>query len=209
MLTRRSLLAGLPLATLAACSGDSVYAPEEMIKQAAYVGSGPKSVTLYTMRDTTNGSGAHTAVLIDASQRVLWDPAGSFFHEVIPERNDVLFGFSPEVEDYWVSYHARATYYVVGRKKAVAPQTAERLLADFMQAGPVAQANCTRVTSSVMRRVPEFASLPGTWFPVTFDQAFAQLPGVETEIYREGDEDDKQQALMRMDGAIRTAALRR
>jgi hypothetical protein len=209
MLTRRTVLAGLPLAALSACAGEMVFAPESEVQEAMVPGSGTPSVTLYTMRDTGNDSGAHTALVIDGSQRVLWDPAGSFKHVSIPERNDVLFGITPVIEEYWVSYHARASFYVVGRRKLVSAQSADRLLNDFMAAGPVGQANCTRVTSAVMRQVPEFTSLPSTWFPVTLDTAFAKLPGVETEIYREGDEDDKSVALMRLDSEIRTAALRR
>ncbi|MFN2305821.1 MAG: hypothetical protein ABR504_02500 [Paracoccaceae bacterium] len=209
MLTRRTVLAGLPLAALGACAGEKVYAPDAQVQQAAVSGSGTPAVTLYTMRDTGNGSGAHTALVIDASQRVLWDPAGSFSHDSIPERNDLLFGITPLIEEYWVSYHARATFYVVGRRKLVSPQTAERLLNDFKAAGPVGKANCTRVTSAVLRQVPEFESLPATWFPVTLDTAFSKLPGVETETYREGDEDDKRVALMRLESEIRTAALRR
>ena len=75
---------------------DSVWAPDSEVNAAMFLGTGPKALTLYTMRNTGSGNGAHSSVLIDASQRVLFDPAGSFANARIPERNDVLFGNVPQ-----------------------------------------------------------------------------------------------------------------
>lgn len=199
---RRQFLFGLPLA-LSACSAQEVWAPDDVVARAIYRGTGPKSLTLYTMKNTGSDNGAHTALMIDASQRVMWDPAGSWKQDRMPERNDVLFGVTPRLEEYYVSFHARVTYYVIGQKIEVSPEVAERALQLALQAGPVSQANCTRATSRFLRQLPGFESLPQTWFPNKLSDAFAALPGVTTREYRETDSDDKSIAAREIAAAIK------
>ncbi len=200
---RRAFLAGAALTGLAACAGDPVWAPQDQINAKAYRGTGPKSLTLYTMKNTGSGNGAHTSLLIDASQRVMWDPAGTFGHPTIPERNDVLFGVSPRVESYYVSYHARETFYVIGQTVQVSPAVAERALQLALANGPVAKANCTRATSAILRQLPGFQDLPQTWFPNNLEDAFARLPGVQTRAFRENDSDSQSLAAQQVDMQIR------
>ncbi len=199
---RRQFLFGLPLA-LSACSAQEVWAPDDVVARAIYRGTGPKSLTLYTMKNTGSDNGAHTALMIDASQRVMWDPAGSWKQDRMPERNDVLFGVTPRLEEYYVSFHARVTYYVIGQKIEVSPEVAERALQLALQAGPVSQANCTRATSRFLRQLPGFESLPQTWFPNKLSDAFAALPDVTTREYRETDSDDKSIAAREIAAAIK------
>ncbi|WP_342078027.1 hypothetical protein [Yoonia sp. SS1-5] len=199
---RRQFLIGLPLA-LSACTAQEVWAPDDVVARAIYRGTGPKSLTLYTMRNVGSDNGAHTALMIDASQRVMWDPAGSWVQSRMPERNDVLFGVTPELERYYVSFHARVTYYVVGQRIEVSPEVAEMALNLSMKAGPVAQANCTRTTSRILRALPGFQSLPQTWFPGTLSDAFGELPGVTTREYRETDADDKRIAAREIAEALK------
>ena len=201
---RRAFLAGAPLA-LAACSAEPVWAPDAAVNNAVYRTEGPRSLTLYTMKNVGSENGAHTALLVDASQRVLFDPAGSFHHPIIPERNDVLFGITPQLEQYYVSYHARETFFVVGQKLIVSPQVAEMALRLVMRHGAVAKANCTRATSSIVRQLPGFENVGGTWFPNTLEGYFAEIPGVITREYRETDADDKSVAASEQDAAIRAA----
>lgn len=200
---RRAVLLGLAASGLTACSGEPVWAPENEVAARMFRGTGPKSLTLYTMKNTGSGSGAHTALLIDASQRVMFDPAGTFGHPTIPERNDVLFGFSPRVEAYYASYHARETYYVISQKIEVSPQVAEQALQLALNNGAVAKANCTRATSAIVRRLPGFESIGQTWFPNNMLDDFARLPGVVTREYRENDSDDKKLAAQQIDMQIR------
>ncbi|PUB15488.1 hypothetical protein [Yoonia sediminilitoris] len=200
---RRQFLIGAPLA-LSACATQEVWAPDNVVSKAVYRGTGPKSLTLYTMLNVGSDNGAHSALLIDASQRVMFDPAGSWEQSRMPERNDVLFGVTPELEQYYVSFHARVTYYVVGHKIEVSPDVAEQAFKKALQVGPVAQANCTRFTSRLLRSLPGFADLPQTWFPDKLNTAFGQLPGVETRVYRENDADDKSIAAREIAAALRT-----
>jgi len=128
ILNRRAFLAGSALTALAACGAEPVWAPDAAVDAVVYRGPGPRSLTRHTMRNIDTGAGEHTSLLVDASQRVMFDPAGTFRHSTIPERNDVLFGVSPQVEAYYVSYHARVTHYVIGQKLLVSDALAEAAL---------------------------------------------------------------------------------
>lgn len=152
---------------------------------------GNKYITLYTMKNVASGNGAHSSLLINASQRVLFDPAGTFKQDVMPERNDVLFGVTPRFEKFYVSFHARSTYYVVGQTVEVSPEVAEQALNIALISGPVAQANCARVTSRILRQLPGFEGIRQTWGPNRIQEDFAKLSGVTTVEYREDDADDK------------------
>ena len=199
---RRSFVIGLPLA-LSACTAQEVWAPDDVISRAIYRENGPSYLTLYTMKNVGSDNGAHTALLINASQRVMWDPAGSWKQTQMPERNDVLFGVSPRLEAYYVSFHARSTFYVVGQKVAVTPEVAERAMNLAFVSGPVSQANCTRATARLLRQLPGFSGIRQTWFPNKLSEDFATLPGVETQRYRENDADDKSIAAREISEALK------
>ena len=181
---------GLPLA-LSACGAQEVWAPDDVVSRAIYREPGRSYLTLYTMKNVGSDSGAHSALLINADQRVMFDPAGSWQQSVMPERNDVLFGVSPRLEQLYVSFHARVTFYVIGQTIEVSPQVAQQAFNIAMVSGPVAQANCARVTSRILRQLPGFGSIRQTWGPNKLAEDFGKLPGVVTEEYRENDADDK------------------
>ncbi|MBE0412391.1 hypothetical protein [Yoonia sp.] len=200
---RRHFLIGLPLA-LSACTVEEIWAPDDVVARAIYRGDGPKHLTLYTMLNVGSDNGAHTSLLVDASHRVIFDPAGSFKQSRIPERNDVLFGITPQFEQFYISYHARSTYYVVGQRIEVEPEIAERALILALANGAVPKAGCTRATSRLLRQLPGFGGLRQTIFPDKLMKDFATLPGVVTREYREDDDDDKSIAAAQINAALRT-----
>ena len=164
---------------LAGCGGgDPVWAPDDIVNAAIYRGAGEKSLTLYTMRNTGSGNGAHSSLLVDASQRVMFDHAGTFGHSTIPERNDVLFGMNPRVEDYYVSYHARSSFYVEGQRIVVSAAVAEQALRLVMAHGAVPKAGCAKAVGTVLRQLPGFESMPSSYFPNNLRNKFGTLPGV-------------------------------
>jgi len=199
---RRLFLLGLPLA-LSACTGSQAWAPDDVVSRAIYREPGRNYITLYTMRNIGNNNGAHSALLINASQRVIFDPAGAWKQERMPERNDVLFGASPFLERFYVSFHARQTFYVVGQTVEVPADVAEQALNLVLVAGPVPQAFCARATSRVLQQLPGFETIRSSWGPGRLSDDFARLPGVETREYRENDADDKSTALEQINAAIR------
>ena len=126
----KRLLTGLLLAaTLAACGGDSSPdSPPEAIAAAAYRPAGPKKITVFTMVNNRTGKGGHTALLVNGSQQVIFDPAGSFRDERVVESGDVLYGMSPSWVHAYKSAHARDTYHVVSQELTVTPEQAETAL---------------------------------------------------------------------------------
>ncbi len=179
---RRVVLAGLLLTPLAACGGDatSIWAPDESVEIARYRAPGPTYLALVTVRNEGDGQGAHTALLINASERVLFDPYGGWTDPAVPERNDVLFGFSPEVEARYLEYQAKDGYYYVRQEIQVAPEVAEQALTLAKDAGPVGMAMCTRATAGLLRQLPGFEGLGMTYFPEHLANRFGRLPGVVT-----------------------------
>jgi len=154
------------------------------------------------MINVGSGSGAHSSLLVDASQRVMFDPAGSFVSSFIPERNDLLFGMSPRLESYYVSYHARSTFYVVGQRLVVSDAVAETALRLVLSNGAVPRAGCAIAVSKVLRQLPGFESIRRTISPTRIRDDFARLPGVIETEYRETDADDKSIAAAEIEAVL-------
>jgi len=200
---RRAFVLTAPLALAACAAGrDEILAPQEAIDRVAYVHPGPKRLTLFTMKNTGSGNGAHTGLMINASQRVLWDPAGSFGHSSIPERNDVHFGITPRIEQFYISFHSRITFYTLIQEIDVPADVAEQAMRLAMANGPTPQAACTTHTSRMLAQLPGFESIGRTFFPNNLSDSFGQLPGVREREYRETDDDDKSIAAAEIDAAI-------
>ncbi|MEP3639724.1 MAG: hypothetical protein ABJM43_23225 [Paracoccaceae bacterium] len=177
------------LAILGGCAAvNSPYAPEEVVREKAYRHTEPASITLITVVNNQTGSGGHTALMINASQRVLFDPAGSFHHEIVPEQNDVLYGITPRVLAGYKSAHARSTFHVVTQTVPVTPEQAEIALRLAQQNGAVPRSFCTSATSGLLRKVPGFENTKSVLFPINLMKQFAQRPGVVTDKYFEDDE---------------------
>ncbi|MEO9895015.1 MAG: hypothetical protein ABJQ34_08375 [Paracoccaceae bacterium] len=177
------------LTILGACAGvNSPYAPQEVVREKAYRHTEPASITLITVVNNQTGGGGHTALMINASQRVLFDPAGSFHHEIVPEQNDVLYGITPRVLAGYKSAHARSTFHVVTQTVPVTPEQAEIALRLAQQNGAVARSFCTSATSGLLRKVPGFENTRSVLFPIKLMEQFAQRPGVVTEKHFEDDE---------------------
>ena len=205
-MTRRAFVVGAPLALAACGTAEPVWAPDDLVARSIYVHDGPPMLTLYTMKNVQSGNGAHTSVLINASQRVMWDPAGTFSNPAIPERNDVIFGMNPRIEQFYTSYHSRATYYTIKQAVQVSPQVAEMALQAVMAYGAVPKATCTRSTSKILQRLPGFEQIKVSFFPNNLSDQFAEIPGVVTTTHRENDSDDKSVAAAQIDAAIRAEA---
>ncbi len=188
---------GLVIAlALAACGAEPKWAPQEQVDAARFVSQEPPSITLYTVVNTRTGSGAHSAILVNASERVIFDPAGTWYHPKLPERNDVHFGMTDKAVAFYLDYHTRITYNTIEQKIYVSPETAELVLDRVKAYGAVPKAMCTQATSSVLRGVPGFESLPQTFYPKKLSEAFGRLPGVTTRVITDDDADDNHGVLL-------------
>ncbi|WP_299723893.1 hypothetical protein [uncultured Tateyamaria sp.] len=178
------------LVLVAACAQPPAvpYASDERVAASAYRAPGPNTFTIFTMVSNRNGKGAHSSLMINGSQRVIFDPAGSFVNERVPEQEDVLYGVTPAVLAGYKSAHARSTFHVVSQTFEVTPEQAAIALRLATTNGAVPRAFCTSATTGLLRQVPGFADIDQTMFPTRLMEQLAARPGVVEEKYFEDDE---------------------
>jgi hypothetical protein len=180
----RALLCLVAFLALAACGADQRFDPQPQVDAARFVAGPPAYITLYTGVNDRNGSGAHSALLVNGSERVLFDPAGTFEHPRAPIQHDVHFGMGDDIVAAFLDYHARDTdaekFHVIERTLIVPAATAELILARVKGNGAVPKAQCAQSISAILRDIPGFEGMPSTMFPVALGEAFGQIPGVTT-----------------------------
>jgi len=186
----RFVLSVLALAFLAACAAEPKWAPDEAVENSVYVHDAPPTLSLFTVISNTSGSGAHAGLMINGSQRVLFDPAGTWHHPNLPERNDVHFGITDPAVDFYIDYHSRVTYHTIRQDIVVTPEVAELAMRAAMAYGAVPKAMCAQSISSILRALPGFEHLPQTLFPRKLYESFAELPGVTEEVFYDNDPED-------------------
>ena len=114
--------------TLAACGADNKWADDAVLRSSRFVSPEPPSITLFTVIGIPRGEGSHSALMINGSQRVIFDPAGSWQHPQIPERHDVLYGITDNFKRFYIDYHARETYWVSEDRVQVTREVAEPVI---------------------------------------------------------------------------------
>ncbi|PRY93616.1 hypothetical protein BCF33_2496 [Hasllibacter halocynthiae] len=187
------ILAALALAaTLSACGGaEEVGAPPEDVTRATYVHGGQPSLTLLTVISNGSNSGAHTGLMVNGSQRVMWDPAGTFnTSRAMVERGDVLYGMTPAYYAAYVDFHTRTTFRTVEQTIPVSPEVAETALRLVRSQGAVPKAQCALATSRILARLPGFEGVDTGWFPTDLMEEVRALPGVVERVYYDDDDDD-------------------
>jgi hypothetical protein len=196
---RRFAILLFALLGLSACAmPDPVWAPDEAVERARFSASGPSSLTLFSVINVKSGNGGHSSLLVSApSERVLFDPAGSFNHPRLPERHDVIHGMTNAAVDFYIDYHSRASWRVVRQDLVVSAEVAETALALVKANGPVPHAYCANSIASILRELPGFESIRTTMFPENLQAEFAKMPGVVTREYHDEDPDSNGYILAR------------
>ena len=198
MYLRKLCLAALVLAVAGCAVQKRPDSDPATVAKARYVHSGPPEMTLYTMINNRSGGGAHTSLMINApSERVIFDPAGSFYSPVVPERDDVLFGITPAVERAYRGAHARETFHVVRQTVPLTAQQAETAYRLALSNGAVAGAFCASATSRLVSQIPGMGHIRSTMSPKRLSEEFAKLPGAVTDSYYEDDSADLQDGIAR------------
>lgn len=164
------------------------YASDDRVAAAAYREPGAHTLTVFTMVNNRTGKGAHSALMINADQRVIFDPAGSFVNDRVPEQQDVLFGVTPAVLAGYKSAHARSSFHVVSQTVPITQEQAAVALRLATTNGAVARAFCANATTGLLRQVPGFSDIDQTFFPTRLMQQFSSRPEVSEEKYFEDDE---------------------
>ncbi|MFN4058318.1 MAG: hypothetical protein ACK4HW_09075 [Roseinatronobacter sp.] len=172
---------------LTACAAPpGEYASDAAIAAARYSNGGAPELTLVTIMNYQTGNGDHTALFINGTERVLFDPAGSWKLDGVPERNDVHFGMAPRIGASFYLSHVRPSHYAVVQRLRVTPEIAEQVKALALQVGPVPPAQCALSTSRILQQMPGMEGIRVGWYPHNLMRSFAQLPGVMTyEIHHD------------------------
>ncbi len=176
---------------LGACAGSGPWATDEAVQAARYRAPGPSTITLFTMINNRSNEGAHSALMVNGSQRVIFNPAGTFHHPRSPQRADVHYGITEPMLDFFIDYHARETYRVVRQDIVVTPEQAELALARIETYGAVPNALCTTSIGRILRDVPGFETMPSSPFPKRAMRGFDRTPGVEVRRYFDTSPDDR------------------
>jgi len=193
----RVLFSFLVLMSLAACGAEPKWASDEDVARATYVHDGPPMITLFTVISNTSGAGAHAALMINGSQRIMFDPAGTWYHPNLPERNDVHFGITDPAVDFYIDYHARITHHIIRQDIIVSPEVAEMAIRKAMAYGAVPKAMCTVAVTSVLQGIPGFETIKSSWYPKKTYEAFGRLPGVVEQKFFDDDPEENGYILVR------------
>jgi hypothetical protein len=197
----RTLLLALAATTaLSACvvKQDPPIA-DEVLAASVYQHEGPARLTLFTMINNRSGRGAHSSLMINGSQRVIFDPAGSFRKGSIVTRDDVVYNVTPVMADFYTRFHARETYHVVVQEVDVSPEVAEQALQLAMARGEVPDAFCANSTSELLSKLPGFEGISRTWYPKNLSEQFNAIEGVTRSELYEYDDGDRFKALEAFD----------
>lgn len=194
---RRVFLALALPAALAACGADHKWASDESVRQARYVTNEPPSITLFTVIGIPRGEGGHSALMINGSQRVIYDPAGSWEHPAIPERNDVLYGITPNFKNFYIDYHARETFWVAEDTVQVPLAVADAAIRAVEAQGSANKSFCAVNTGQALRKVPGFEGAPTGFSPLKLRAWFMTLPGVQSKKHMDGDPANNHNVLLR------------
>ncbi len=206
---RRVFIAAALPATLAACGADNVWDDAEAVKAARFVSNEPPSITLFTVIGIPRGEGGHSALMINGSQRVIYDPAGTWNHPSIPERHDVLYGITDNFKNFYIDYHARETYWVAEERVPVSREVADLAIRRAEANGSANKAFCAVETSAVLRGLPGFENAPSGFSPLKLRNWFMTLPGVTSKRHMDGDPANNHNVLIRQKNGEFTGYARR
>ena len=152
-------------------------------------------ITLYTVVSRSSGSGAHSGLLINASERIIFDPAGTFTLPLTPERNDVHFGMTPRAVAVYIDYHARETFDVIEQRLPVTSAQAAMIAQNAKAYGAVPKAQCTLAINRILKDVPGFETIKVGYFPKALSNWFAVQPGTRTRVITDNDADKNHNVL--------------
>lgn len=187
-MNRRSFLIGAGGLALASCTKpDYPRASQAQVNQNFFYAGPPFSISLENMVNERNDVSEHTGVLINGSQRVLYDPAGDYYYRGRPRKDDIHYGMTDAWVKTYESFHARLGYYVLKQTKLVSREVADLAIQKAQEEGETYHMLCAMSASTVLQQLPGFQSIHKTISPDALMKEFGKLPDVQTEIIREND----------------------
>ena len=165
--------------------------------------SGPeissKEISLVTVMSNISGRGGHSSLIIKSTETVIFDPAGRVRSKLLKEKADVLYNIDQNLENFYISIHARETHHVVKQTISVSNNIATKALNLAKANGPVAPALCARSISVLLRKLPGFELINMTYFPEKLMKNFGDIAGVKTKTIFENDGPDKHKSLIELE----------
>jgi hypothetical protein len=183
MLTR--LFCCVSLVVLAGCAAQPQSAKQTPMAYTPYVAPGNSTITLITSINGRSDAGAHSALVINGSERVLYDPAGSWglLDGAAPERDDVHYGMFPAALENYIAFQSNGIFYATEQTIVVPRAIADQAIAQAKAQGSTPKALCGHSVSTVLAKLPGFESFKVAYLPKAISREFAKLPGVvETRI---------------------------
>jgi len=171
----------LPVLLLAGCFGVVRDLPDG-VTPPAHVTRGPAELVLVTVM--LNGTGRHSALIIDDGTRVLYDPAGGWRDPDGLTDRDLRLAMTDARLRAYLSYHTRRGREVVLQRKPVPPATARAARRIAESRGAEVSGLCTVAVATLLQPLPGFNSLRVPVAPVALMEAFAGLDGVATQVFR-------------------------
>jgi len=179
-----SLLLVASAVVVSGCAVEVGSSPAELAA-ARHVSDDPPYVSVVTMVNNGSGRAAHSALIINGSERVIYDPAGTFQHQELAERGDIHYGATDRMVSYYMRYHARFSHFVHEQRLYVSPAVAEATLRRAQLQGPSPKMMCNFHTTDILNDVGAFGTLNASIFPEKLRQQFATIPGVQDHYTRE------------------------
>lgn len=187
MLKRRHWLLGLGSMALLGCVRDYPTASAEEVHAARYAHDGEPALMLISTIGESSGMSEHVGLLINAQERVLFDPAGAYTIAQMPHRDDVHYGVKDRYLEHYISFHARLGFYVKTYYLPVSSQTAQIVYERATHYGQVRMTQCGFAVSDILADIEELKGISRTFFPSTLEREFAALPNVVSSEYHEND----------------------
>ncbi len=185
MLRRLMLLAAL--AVTSACTADNKWASDAEIAAVRYAAPPPATITLITSINNRSGEGVHSGLLISGTERVLFDPAGSWELNKpwAPERADLIYGMNDSVLASYLNYQSGEKFRAVMQTVVVPIEVADAAIAAAIEEGAVGKAFCANSIAGILNDLPGMQDVGSTMFPKALARDFAKVPGVTEVIHAE------------------------
>ncbi len=188
MKRRDFLLSAASFAALSSCTKpEYTRATQAQVQAAFYHSDAPPSISLLNMVNENTDSSEHAGLLINGSQRVLYDPAGDYWVKGRPRKDDIHYGMTDQWVQNYESFHARLGFFVQKQTVYVSQGVADLAIRKAQERGETYHTQCASSASWVLRQLPGFSSIPQTMFPDRLRKAFARLPNVQTTYIYEDD----------------------
>lgn len=183
----RRLMTLVAVGFLSACTAETKWASDAEVAAARHVAAPPAHVTLITSINNRSGEGAHSGLLISGSERVLYDPAGSWDLPApwTPERADLRYGMTDGAVQSFLSFQSGEAFHVILQRVEVPVEVADAVIASVQEEGASGKAFCANSIGKALSRVPGFEAVQTTMFPKALSRSFAELPGVTETLYEE------------------------